>query len=69
MSYAVVAASSVLAVLLVLALVREVRTRRAMQNLLTRIFDQGRRRHETNRSDRPDDVVSDVVDPADRDRM
>ena len=69
MSYAVVAASSALAVLLVLALVREVRTRRAMQNLLARIFDHGRRKHETNRSDRPDDVVSDVVDSADRDRM
>ena len=36
MTYAIVAASSLLAVLLMLALVREVRTRRAMQKQMRR---------------------------------
>ena len=38
MTYAIVAASGLLAVVLALALAREVRLRRALQNLLARIF-------------------------------
>ena len=45
MTYVVVAASSVLAVLLVIALAREVRLRRALQKLLARIFQVWRNRH------------------------
>lgn len=45
MIYVVVAASSVLAVLLVIALAREVRLRRALQKLLSRIFLVWRNRH------------------------
>ena len=48
---AVVLASSLLAVLLALALAREVRLRRALQKLIQRIFKLWRNRHETDVDD------------------
>jgi hypothetical protein len=51
----VVAATSLLAVVLVIALAREVRLRRALQHLLARLLDLWRNPHET-------------VPPPDRDR-
>jgi hypothetical protein len=53
MTIPVLLASSLLAVVLVLALAREVRLRRALQQLLTRILNYWRKRHDKN-------------DPADR---
>jgi hypothetical protein len=44
----VLLASSLLAVVLVLALAREVRLRRALQQLLTRILNYWRKRHDKN---------------------
>ena len=49
MTFALVAASSVLAVLLTLGWAREFRLRRALQSLLARVFDHWRQNtHETN---------------------
>jgi hypothetical protein len=48
---AIVLASSLLAVLLALALVREVRWRRALQKLVHRIFTLWRKRHEEDMDD------------------
>jgi len=49
MVFALVAASSVLAVLLTLGWAREFRLRRALQSLLARVFDHWRQNtHETN---------------------
>jgi len=45
MTASVLLASSVLAVVLVLALVREVRLRRALQTLLRRLLERWRSRH------------------------
>ena len=54
MTFALVAASSVLAVLLTLGWAREFRLRRALQSLLARVFDHWRNAHETNPDrDRP----------------
>ena len=50
MTYAFVAASSVLTVLLTLVWAREFRLRRALQSLLTRILTQWRNAHEANDS-------------------
>lgn len=46
MTFAVVATSSVLAVLLALGWAKEFRLRRALQNLMTRIFTRWRNAHE-----------------------
>ncbi len=61
-SYAIVLASSLLAVVLALALVREVRWRRALQKLIHRILTLWRNRHGEDAHDdsgsggrRPDD--------------
>jgi hypothetical protein len=48
MTIAILLASSLLAVVLVLALAREVRLRRALQQLLTRILNYWRKRHDKN---------------------
>ena len=48
MLHAVVLASSLLAILLTLALAREVRLRRALQRLLARIFNHWRNAHESD---------------------
>jgi hypothetical protein len=53
-THAIVLASSLLAVLLALALVREVRWRRALQKLIQRIFTLWRNRHEEDEDDVPD---------------
>jgi hypothetical protein len=53
MASAVVLASSVLAVVLVIALAREVRLRRALQKLLPRLLDPRRSPHETSTLGRP----------------
>ena len=50
MTYAFVAASSVLAVLLALGWAKEFRLRRALQSLLARVFTQWRNAHEANDS-------------------
>ena len=64
MTFALVAASSVLAVLLTLGWAREFRLRRALQSLLARVFDHWRNAHETN-------IDRDLPHPAatDSDRM
>ena len=64
---AVILASSLLAVVLVVALVREVRLRRALQRLLSRLLVVWRNRHAEDRS-----ALSTIVDDpslADRDRV
>ena len=48
MTFALVAASSVLIVLLTLCWAKEFRLRRALQSLLARIFTQWRNAHEAN---------------------
>ena len=48
MIFALVAASSVLAVLLALLWAKEFRLRRALQNLLARMFTRWRNAHESN---------------------
>ena len=68
MIYAIVAASGLLAVVLTLALAREVRLRRALQNLLARIFRYWRHAHGPNDSSRLQDD-RDVGDNARRDRL
>lgn len=50
-SHAIVLASSLLAVVLALALVREVRWRKALQKLIHRIFTLWRNRHEEAEDD------------------
>ena len=50
MTYAFIAASSELVVLLTLVWAKELRLRRALQSLLARIFDQWRNAHEANDS-------------------
>ena len=57
MTFALVATSSVLAVLLALGWAKEFRLRRALQNLMTRILTQWRNAHEeSNHSRTPNDV-------------
>ena len=53
MTYAVVVASALLAVLLTCAWAKEFRLRRALQALLARIFAHWRSTHETNPTNRP----------------
>ena len=53
MIYAVLLASSALAVVLVLALVREVRLRRALQRLLAKLLSLWRNQNEDDRSSEP----------------
>ena len=68
MTYIVVAASSLLAVLLVIALAREVRLRRALQKLLSRIFQVWRNRNAHDSPARSHDVKSANRGSLDRDR-
>jgi hypothetical protein len=66
MTFALVAASSVLAVLLTLGWAREFRLRRALQSLLARVFDHWRNAHETKPDrDRPHPAAT----ATDSDRM
>ncbi|MBN71461.1 MAG: hypothetical protein CME32_19530 [Gimesia sp.] len=51
MTFALIAASSVLVVLLTLVWAREFRLRRALQSLLARIFTQWRNTHEATEPD------------------
>ena len=51
MTFALIAASSVLVVLLTFVWAREFRLRRALQSLLARIFTQWRNAHEENEPD------------------
>ena len=51
MSFALIASSSVLVVLLTFVWAREFRLRRALQSLLARIFTQWRNTHETTEPD------------------
>ena len=69
MLYALVAASGLLAVFLSLALAREVRLRRALQNLLARIFRHWRNNHVKNPTDRSPNDDHDPVDASRRDRL
>ena len=69
MLYALVAASGLLAVILSLALAREVRLRRALQNLLARIFRHWRNTHAKNPTDRSPNDDHGPVDTAHRDRL
>lgn len=48
MTFALVATSSVLVVLITLAWAKEFRLRRALQSLLARVFSQWRNAHEAN---------------------
>ena len=66
--YAIVGASSLLAVLLVLAWAREFRLRRALQSLLARIFTFWRNTHGEEPTHQESDTDS-SVDPARNDRM
>ena len=50
MTFALVAASSVLVVLLTLCWAKEIRLRRALQSLLARVFTQWRNAHEADDS-------------------
>ena len=60
MTFALVAASSVLAVLLTLGWAREFRLRRALQSLLARVFDDWRNADETKPDrDRPHSAATD----------
>ena len=67
MTFALVAASSVLVVLLTLCWAKEIRLRRALQSLLARVFDHWRQNtHETNPDrDRPHPAAT----ATDSDRM
>ncbi len=62
MTTALIAASSVLVVLITLGWAREVRLRRALQSLLTRVFTQWRNANEANE---PSTVRRDVFDSGD----
>jgi len=53
MNTAILLASSTLALILIVALVREVRLRRALQRLLTRLLAYWRNPHGENPPDRP----------------
>ena len=61
MTYAVVLASSSLAIILALALSREVRLRRALQALLARIFTHWRNADETNHDARQNHASTDAA--------
>jgi hypothetical protein len=67
-TYAIVLASSLLAVVLALALAREVRLRRALERLLARILSYWRNQHASNETPAPHDAGADR-DLADRDRL
>ncbi len=63
---AVLLASSLLAAVLVVALVREVRLRRALQRLLSRLLAVWRNRHAEDHRVPSADVGNSVSDPGDR---
>ena len=69
MTYAVVVASALLAVLLTLAWAKEFRLRRALQTLLARIFTHWRPARETKPTNQPHADQRSHVDPADNDRV
>ena len=69
MSYTVVLASALLAVLLTLAWAKEFRLRRALQALLARIFSHWRNAHGTNQTNRPHADQRSHADTDDDDRM
>ena len=69
MTYALVAASGLLAVLLALAWCREVRLRRALQTLLARIFAFWRNAHGDEPTNHPRDGERGPADAADSSRM
>ena len=68
MTYAIVAASSMLAVLVAIAWAKEFRLRRALQRLLARLFQAQRNAHETNSAEQPHSNARDT-DVLDRDRL
>ena len=69
MLYAIVAASGLLVVFLSLALAREVRLRRALQNLLARIFRLWRDTNANDCTSRPANKNHGPVDTSRRDRL
>jgi hypothetical protein len=69
MTHVVILASSLLAVVLALAWRREFRLRKAMQNLLSRIFAYLRNAHATEPSNRPRRDDRGPPDAVDDDRM
>ena len=69
MLYAIVAAGGLLAVMLSLALAREVRLRRALQNLLARIFRLWRDSHAKAPTNQPPKSNYGPVDTSRRDRL
>jgi hypothetical protein len=69
MTIAAVAASGLLAVILTLALAREVRLRRALQALLARIFRTWRNANGTNSTNTPRDDDRSHADATHRNRM
>ncbi|MFT5328454.1 MAG: hypothetical protein ACI8P0_006367, partial [Planctomycetaceae bacterium] len=66
MTLALVAASSVLVVLLTLGWAKEFRLRRALQSLLARVFTQWRNAHETNEPPSTSRDVPGFADPRSR---
>ena len=66
MTFALVAGSSVLVVLLSLGWAKEVRLRRALQSLLARVFTQWRNAHETNEPPSTSRDVPGSADPRSR---
>ncbi len=66
MTSAVILASSVLAVVLIVALVREVRLRRALERLLSRLLAVWRKRHAADCNSLPTIVDGPAVE---RDRL
>jgi hypothetical protein len=69
MTYAVVLTSSLLAVVLTLALAREVRLRKALQRLLAKIFIHGRTAHATDPPNRSPTAQGSPLNSAGDDRM
>ena len=61
MTYAIVLASSSLAIVLAIALSREVRLRRTLQTLLARIFNHWRNADEANHRGRHDPAGTDTT--------
>lgn len=69
MTFALVASSSVLVVLLTFVWAREFRLRRALQSLLARIFTQWRNTHEATEPDPKHHAAHDRADSGDDRRM
>jgi hypothetical protein len=69
MTYAVILASSLLAVVLTLAFAREVRLRKALQRLLAKLFTHWRTANGTHPMNRPHDAECGPSDTAGHGRM